>query len=225
MFFVEIFAVLLGTILLYRLFGEKGLIAAVVMNSIVCNLQVIKFVYIFGIAATLGNAVYGATFLATDILSELYGKEKARKAVWLGFFGVALTTIYMQLALHFKPADFDEASPHLEFIFNLMPRIVIASLTAYLISQQHDVWAFHFWKEKTKGKYLWLRNNASTMVSQFIDTMIFCTIAFVGTVPTKEFWQIVLTTYIFKWAVAALDTPFIYWAVSMKNKIADLKEG
>ncbi len=99
---------------------------------------------------------------------------------------------------------------HLASIFRLMPRIAFASLLAYLISQYHDVWSFNFWREKTGGKYLWLRNNASTLISQAIDSVIFTGVAFFGTIPFGELMQIFITTYMLKLVVAVVDTPFLY---------------
>ncbi len=197
-------------LLMYRLFGKSGLYAVVVMSSIICNIQVIKLVDLFGMTATLGNIVYASNFFATDILSEYYGKREARKAVWLGFSMLIVATLWMQIALLFKPSPDDFSQEHLKAIFSLMPRITFASLTAYILAQLHDVWAFHFWKEKTRGKHLWLRNNASTMVSQLIDSAIFTTLAFAGSVDPQTFWSILVTTYLFKLIVAAVDTPFMY---------------
>lgn len=97
-------------------------------------------------------------------------------------------------------------------VFSLTPRIVIASMVAYLISQTHDVYAFHFWKEKTKGKYLWLRNNASTMVSQAIDTCTFITLAFYGIVPNDVLLGMIVWQYLIKVTIALMDTPFMYIA-------------
>ncbi|AEH51547.1 queuosine precursor transporter [Pseudothermotoga thermarum] len=203
-----------GTVLIFRLFGRSGLMAYVVLNTVLCNIEVLKIVELFGITSTLGNAIYGTTFLATDILSEFYGKKHSQKAVWLGFISLIMMTAVMQFAILMKPSPVDTASPHLEYIFGMMPRIAAASLTAYLVAQMHDVWAFEFWKKVTKGKHLWLRNNLSTMVSQAIDTVVFCTIAFVGLYDARTFMEILFTTYIFKWIVALLDTPFIYLARS-----------
>jgi uncharacterized integral membrane protein (TIGR00697 family) len=197
-------------LIVYRFFGKSGLYAVVVMSSIVCNIQVIKLVNLFGMTATLGNIVYASNFFATDILSEYYGKRDAKKAVWLGFSMLIVATIWMQIALLFRPSPDDFSQEHLRSVFSMMPRIAFASLTAYILAQLHDVWAFHFWKEKTKGKHLWLRNNASTMVSQLIDSVAFTTLAFLGTVDAKTFWSILLTTYLFKFIVAAFDTPFMY---------------
>jgi uncharacterized integral membrane protein (TIGR00697 family) len=77
------------------------------------------------------------------------------------------------------------------------------------------VWAFHAIRQRTGGRLLWLRNNASTVVSQLLDSAIFCTIAFWGLFPVNVFWEIMLSTYVIKVAVAALDTPFIYLARRM----------
>jgi uncharacterized integral membrane protein (TIGR00697 family) len=196
----------------FRIWGKNGLYAMIAVGVVICNIQVIKVVKIFGLTATLGNVVYASIFFNTDILSELYGKQDARRGVWLGFFALVAATIAMQFAIRFKPDQSDIFQPHLQAIFGFMPRIVGASLIAYLISQHHDVWAFHFWKRLTQGKHLWLRNNLSTMISQLIDSAAFCFLAFWGLFERNVFLQILLTTYIFKWIIAAVDTPFIYFA-------------
>jgi uncharacterized integral membrane protein (TIGR00697 family) len=99
---------------------------------------------------------------------------------------------------------------HLREVFSVMPRVVIASLVAYLVSQHHDIWAFAFWKQKTSGRYLWLRNNASTFVSQLADSVVFTLIAFLGVFETGILIQIIATTYVLKLIVAVIDTPFLY---------------
>jgi uncharacterized integral membrane protein (TIGR00697 family) len=119
---------------------------------------------------------------------------------------------YMQLALLFQPAADDFAQPHLAALFGFMPRIALGSLAAYLVSQMHDIWIFHIIKERTGGKHLWLRNNLSTMSSQLLDSLVFCSIAFLGLFPMNVWWEIVISTYVIKLAVAALDTPFMYLA-------------
>jgi uncharacterized integral membrane protein (TIGR00697 family) len=124
----------------------------------------------------------------------------------------------MQVALLFKPAADDFIHPSLEQIFSFLPRVAAASIIAYAISQLHDVWLFNLLKLKTKGRYLWLRNNVTTMLSQLIDTIIFATIAFWGVFPTNIYIEIIITTYLFKWLVAAIDTPFIYLAKRIAGK-------
>jgi len=201
---------LTALLLVFRLFGREGLYIAIVISIILCNIQVLKIIEIFGFTTTLGNILYGSIFLATDLLNEIYGKDKARKGVWLGFYALIFTAVIMQIALLFKPADSDFIDPALRQIFEFLPRVTVASVTAYIISQYHDVWLFNLLKIKTGGKYLWLRNNLTTMLSQIIDTAIFCLIAFWGVFPTDIFIEILITTYFFKWVVAVIDTPFIY---------------
>ena len=199
-------------LVIYRLFGKMGLFSLIVFNLLLCNIQVLKTVELFGMTTTLGNILYASVFLSTDLLSEFYGKKEAKKAVLLGFATLLMSVIYMQFALHFTPTPDDFAQPHLEALFSFLPRIALASLTAYLVSQMHDVWAFHKIKEKTGGKYLWLRNNGSTLVSQMLDSVIFCVIAFYGVFPMDIFIEIIITTYVMKVIVSVLDTPFIYLA-------------
>lgn len=202
-------------LLIFRIFGKKGLLMLIAANIIICNIQVLKTVELFGITATLGNILYGSIFFATDVISELYGKKEAKRAVLIGFASLLIMTLYMQVSLLFQPAPDDFASEHLQALFGFMPRIALGSLTAYLLSQLHDVWAFEFWKQKTKGKYLWLRNNFSTLVSQMIDSVVFCVIAFLGLFPMNIWFEILITTYLFKLIVALFDTPFIYFAKKM----------
>jgi uncharacterized integral membrane protein (TIGR00697 family) len=103
-------------------------------------------------------------------------------------------------------------------IFSLMPRIALASLAAYGVSQLHDIWAYDFWRRKyPSARAIWLRNNLSTMVSQLIDSVVFTLIAFYGVFPSEILIEIVGTTYVLKWIVAAADTPFIYLARKWKN--------
>ncbi|MFH2028101.1 MAG: queuosine precursor transporter [Nanoarchaeota archaeon] len=220
----------LGITLAYRFFGKIGLYGWVVMAVIIANIQVMKTIQIFGWVTALGNIIYGTTFLATDIISENHGHKEAKKMVWLGFFMLITVTIIMQICLAFVPDITDTLSPALQQIFGLLPRIAVASLTAYIISQLHDIWAFQFWKRLFNGKHLWLRNNFSTMTSQLIDNTIFTWIAFVGLFGLFGWeqvfgWdiiiQIFLVSYVMKWIVAVVDTPFIYLSRIIKKKYLD----
>jgi hypothetical protein len=207
-------AVNFGCILIaYRFFGRMGLYAWIPLAAVVANIQVIKLVEFFGITATLGNIVYASSFLVTDILSEIYGEKKAKKAVYIGLFSLLSMTILMNLALLFQPASDDFAQESLITIFGFMPRLACASLIAYFLSQTHDVWAYKFWRNRFPSTdFLWLRNNASTMVSQFIDSSVFTLLAFWGLYPLGALVEIFWTTYLLKWVVGVADTPFIYLA-------------
>lgn len=212
------FALIVG---IYQLFGKTGLFAWIAMGTILANIQVTKSIdFDLGfivIAATLGNIMYGTLFLVTDALGEKYGEKEARKAVYIGFFSLIATVLVMQVALLFEPNDFDFAQGSLETIFGFLPRLALGSLLAYAVSQMFDVYFFQKIKKATEGKYLWLRNNGSTIVSQLIDSIIFVPIAFAPItllgaegLPWFIVWEIFWTTYLIKVAVAALDTPFVY---------------
>ena len=208
----------------FRLWGKTGLVAWTAISCIIANIQVTKNIILFGFEATLGNCVYATAFLATDIISEWYGRQDAKKAVWMGLFSMLSMTVLMQLAILFVPSPSDMMNPSLINLFSFMPRIATASIVAYLISNLHDVWSFNFWKTKTHGKHLWLRNNASTMVSQLIDSVIFTLGAFYGVYHGRVLVEIILTTYLLKWLVAVFDTGMIYLAGRWvrQGKIKDL---
>ena len=198
-------------ILCYKLFGKTGIFVWIAMGTILANIQVMKTVTLFGIEATLGNIMYGTIFLATDALSEKYGKKSAQKAVYLGFFTLSVSIVIMQLALKFNPNEYDVAQPHLEAIFGFYLRVAGASLIAYLISQTLDVYIFHKIKDRLpETKWLFVRNNVATIISQIFDTAIFVSIAFIGVFDSSIIWQIFLSTFVIKMMVALLDTPFVY---------------
>jgi len=208
-------------LLVYKVFGKLGIFIWIVLATILANIQVTKLVLLFGLEATLGNILYGTIFLATDVLNELFGKKEARKAVFIGFFVMIITVILMTIALQFNPHPEDFAQGALETIFGFMPRILLASLTAFIISQLIDVYVFDKIKQKLPdNKFLWIRNNLSTIFSQAVDTVIFVPIAFIGVVSTEVLFGIMLSTYLIKVLVAALDTPFIY----LIKKVTPIKE-
>jgi len=165
-------------------------------------------------------------FLITDIVAEVYGKKFANTFVFVGLivmtFVLLLTAISVLLPV--DPTRLNFSQQEYQNIFGASVRIMIASIVAFLIAQYHDVWAFHFWKEKTKGKFLWLRNNVSTFSSQFIDSTIFMFIAFYGLTPkfTIGFlFSLIIPYWIFKILFALLDTPFVYLGVKWLKKDAN----
>lgn len=213
--------------LAYIFGGRTGLYCWIPISVIIANVQVLKTVEIFGLVSTLGNILYAGSFLATDILSENYGKKSAGRGIIIGFFSMIAMTLFMQMALWFVPNESDFAHSSLKTIFGIMPRIATASLLAYLVSQIHDIWIYDKWRSWFPGKaFLWLRNNASTMVSQLLDSSVFTIGAFWGVFENKILLEIFLTTYFFKLVVAAADTPFLYLAEWMKRKgkIKDINE-
>lgn len=204
-------------LVMYKFFGKSGLFAWVAISTILANIQVTKTIEIIGLTATLGNSLYASTFLATDILNEKYGKKDAKKAVWLGFSSLLIMIITMQFGMKFIAAESDFANDALHTIFGLVPQIAVASLIAYLASQHVDVVIFSALRKMfPKDSQFWIRNNGSTLLSQLLDTLIFTTIAFWGVYSFDIWIQIFLSTYILKFIVSVLDTPFGYIAKAIK---------
>ncbi len=208
----------------FRFFRLPGMFAWVALSSVLANIQVVKTVELFGLVTTLGNIVYGTSFLATDIISECYSKEEAHKAVKIGMFSLVATTIIMQICLWFAPHSSDMAHGALSTIFSIMPRIALASLTAYFVSQNFDVWFYHYLWRKFPD-HLWVRNNGSTMVSQLIDNIIFTFLAFYGVFESNILLQVFTSTYLLKWIVALCDTPVIYWARAFHRRECQHDQG
>jgi len=210
------------TVLLYRYFGKAGLQVAICTAIILANLQGPKLTVIFGMQTSLGVIFYSSIFFATDVLSENYGKGAATKAVRMGFAVSVIVLLMMSLALLYAPSDRPETAEfslriHEAFatIVNLTPRFVFGSLIAYYVSQTFDVWAFHRIKAATGEKWLWLRNNLSTLGSQALDTLIFSLITWWGIVDLVTALQLGAAKYVFKIVIALVDTAFIYWAKRM----------
>ena len=214
MFVVSILFFLAAVIAMYRFFGKTGLYVFTAFGTLLANIQVCKCVDFFGLSTTAGNVLYAATFLVTDILSEKYGKKSAQKAVWIGLSVTVLWIVSTQGTLRLVPNANDMIDPALQQVFGLVPRVAISSLIGYAVSQSVDVALYHLiWKKSgNDSRFLWLRNNGSTCLSQLADTIVFTTLAFWGVYEIGVFISILVTTYLFKVIVAFMDTPFIYLA-------------
>jgi len=179
----------------------------------------------FEFQLSVGIIPYPVTFLVTDIISEIYGKKRANRVVLAGLFasafmlGIIMISNYAE-ATYWSPVDDAEFTKVFGFTFIA----VAASLAAYLLAQLLDVQIFHFWKRITKGKHLWLRNNASTFTSQFVDTftVLFLLCSF-EVIEWKYFGGLLLNGYLFKIMIAALDTPIIYAVVWWMRRYFGLK--
>ena len=192
---------------------------------IVGNLIAVKLIGVGGWVMPAGIIAYPFTFLMSDVIAELYGRRTATRIVWLGFVFSLLMLGFVYVGRIWPAGEIWEGQAAYDTILGSVPRIVVGSMAAYLISQQHDVIAFHLWKRFTGGRHLWLRNNASTIVSQAIDSAIFVGIAFGGTVPSSVLWNLFATLYVFKIVVAVLDTPLVYAMIGAIRKYGDRIEG
>ncbi|MCK5319765.1 queuosine precursor transporter [Candidatus Parcubacteria bacterium] len=211
-FFIGSIAGILG-----KRYGVVYPIALVSALVVMANIFANKIVQFGSFTVPAGVITFSMIFFITDLISEKWGKKEAKQAIWAGFFSSLVLVISVYIVIHWQPAIFaTEFSEMFAKVLALTPRISLAGFVAYLISQHHDIWAFHFWKKKTNGKHLWLRNNASTIVSQLIDSVVFITIAFYGVFPI---WNMILGMWIVKVIIALIDTPFMYGAIWLMDKI------
>jgi len=179
------------------------------------------------IHVSVGILTVPLMFLITDIVAEVWGKETTRQFIKIGVICmlvmIAITTISVLLP---AASRFETMNESYKSIFTVSIRMAIASILAFFLAQIHDLWAFHFWKKKTKSKYLWLRNNLSTIVSQLIDSTVFMFVAFYNPAifPATLVIKLILPYYIFKILFALLDTPFAYLGVWWAKKNNDYEE-
>ena len=210
-------------ILCYRLFGRTGLYGVVIFSLLLANIMGPKLTVVFGLQTSMGVILYSSIFFATDLLSEKYGQKEAQKAVLLGFFISVVLVVMTQLSMLYLPSAMPQTSAYAESVhdatvtlFDYTPRFVFGSLLAYLISQSFDVWVFHRIRSATNGRFLWLRNTGSTLMSQAIDTLIYGLVVWWGLVDLVTSLQLAGAKYIFKFVIAVVDTPFIYLACRWK---------
>ena len=224
LYFITLVLDLGFTVLMYRFFGRYGLLACIVLSILLANLQGPKLTVIFGMETSLGVIFYSSIFFPTDLMSEKFGKKAADNAVMMGFSVSAIILIMLSISLLFLPSTQNQQTfsteVHESFvrILDFTPRFIFGSLFAYLISQRFDVWCFHKIKAWTNGRHLWLRNNLSTMASQTVDTTLYALVVWWGVVDLEQAISLGLAKMVFKIAIAAFDTPFIYWARSWSVK-------
>jgi uncharacterized integral membrane protein (TIGR00697 family) len=212
-----------ATLLAFRLFGKAGLFIFAVISIIMANIQALKQIDIFGLHGSMGDISYMGVYLISDILSENYGKDEARKIIGVGLFSIISATIIMYISLQLIPNNFDTVQSALNQIFGVFPRFVLASICAFLVSQSYDIVAYQFWRKKFPDfKYIWIRNGASTMISQIIDNLIFSLIAFIGIFEFKYIMEIFITSFVLRSIITVIDTPFVYWSVAIKRKIKEI---
>ncbi|WP_158851665.1 queuosine precursor transporter [Algibacter sp. L1A34] len=215
---------------IYMLLG-----ALFITSLVVSNLIFQKFFYwypfdveIFGsklFEVSVGILPYPITFLITDLISEIYGKKRANQIVTAGIFAsfFSLLIVYVSDLVPATPW-----SPVQNGMFNTVfgntVLAVFASMMAYLFAQFIDIQIYHFWKQLTKGKHLWLRNNFSTFLSQFLDTFtVVGLLCIFEIIAWERFLGLLLSGFIFKIIIALFDTPFLYLGVFLFRKRFRLK--
>ena len=207
-----------------------ALSAIFVASLVTCNLIANKFVSVdlgfktFIVSA--GILPYPITFLVTDILSEIYGRKKANMVVFSGFIASILVLFFLWLGSSFDAlpdSPIDNSTYNL--VFQNASRVIFASMIAYLLAQFIDVRMFHFWKNLTDGRHLWLRNNFSTIGSQLVDTILVVSILFVGVWEPNQIFRAIIDGWFFKILVAFVDTPLFYLISGFIRKKFNLELG
>lgn len=189
---------------------------------LVANIIAVKPLAFGGWVLPAGVIAYPFTFLITDTISELYGRRAATRVVWYGFGLSVGMVILVYMAKILPAADFWHNQSAYDSILGSVPRLILGSMIAYLVSQNIDVAIFHILRHLTNRRHLWLRNTASTMISQSADTVLFISIAFLGSVPINVLWNMMATQYFFKVGIALADTPLVYALVaSIRSRSID----
>ena len=219
MWVILLFFCYISILTFLRLFGYVGIFIYCALAVIGANIQVLKTVDFFYSPepVALGTILFASTFLCTDILSEYFDKNKARMNILIGFCAFLFMTLLMVITIGFKPSSDDWVQESLSNVFTPMTRFFIASMIAYLISQYFDVWFFNYIKRVTSEKYLWLRNNLSTIASSLVDNTVFSIFAWIllNPEPISVYNVImiyILGTYLLRILLALFDTPLIYLA-------------
>ncbi len=206
--FVEII-VYVGVLLLLNKFVKKeGVVVWIARASILANIQTCKSVDLLGMSATLGTVLFASNFLATDILNELYGKESAKKGVYIGAIAIIISILIQQMTLFFIPNNFDYANESMQILFGLNLRISLSSLFMYIVSNYADVILY----DKLKKLKLWQKNNLCTILCNCLENFGFIFLAFVGIMSIEELLIVALSTSVIETIIAVCDTPFLYLA-------------
>ena len=210
-------------------------LASVFIASLVsCNLIFQKFFTIdiwipfigsYSFEQSVGLLPYPITFLVTDVISEIYGQKRANQVVLSGLIASIFMLLIVTIADFVQAAAWSPINNEIfSQVFGLSAAAVFASMLAYLFAQFVDVRLFHFWKKLTNGKHLWLRNNASTIFSQFIDTFsVLFLLCYFGAIKWDMFWILFTNGFLFKVFFAAFDTPLFYLCSYYLKKKFNLK--
>lgn len=217
--FAEIVFVFGSLLLCYKLFSKTGVIAWVGLATVLANIITAKNAEVFGLSTAIGSVMFASTFLATDILTEYHSVRDAKTAVCVGLFADVVLIVSTQIALLYVPSEFDYADGAMRTLFSLNLRISLASMVMYFIANIADVYLFAKLKEKSKGKRLWLRNNASTILCNCAENFGFITLAFIGIYDWETILTIAISTSIIEAIVAVCDTPFLYVAGMINKKL------
>lgn len=200
-----------------KFFGKAGIMAWIALATVFANIFEAKNMELFGLNLAAGHVMFGSVFLATDMLSEYYGKAVAKKGVWVGLFADIALIACSQLCRLYAPSAADSADPAIQRLFTMSLRITAASGVMFFISNWCDVLLFAKIRELTKGRYLWLRNNVATIVCNCLENFLFYFLAFYPTFNASQIVSMGLATCLLEIIIGICDTPFLYLAKRMRH--------
>lgn len=200
-----------------KFFGKGGVLAWIAIATIFANIFEAKNIELFGLNLAAGHVMFGSVFLATDILSEYYGKKVAKLGVWVGLGADIALIACTQLCRLYIPSAADTADPAIQRLFTMSLRITAASAVMFFISNWCDVLLFAKIKEITGGKYLWLRNNVATIVCNCLENFLFYIMAFYPMYGMGQIISMGLATCLLEIVIGICDTPFLYLAKRLRH--------
>jgi hypothetical protein len=207
----------LSLIVLALRFGVAGLTGLLVTNIILVSSLGSKLISIFGFVTNAGNVFYACAFFAGIMIAEHYGSKKAYKSVLVGFLSLILFVLMAEFTvrsgLGTAPSSIDQA---ISTLFMAVPRIALGSMAAYLVAQNINIYVFSIIRKKTGIKLIALRTVTSSVAGQFVDSIIFFTIAFAGTLSAHLLIQAMLTGFVIKVLIGVLSVPFMKLSYSLK---------
>ncbi len=188
-------------------------VALFITSLLVSNVTASKPVQVGPLEFSAALVIFPVSYIIADVLTEVYGYRRARIVIWLGFLCNAIMVGAVMLTVWLPPAPYWEHQSAYTTVLGMTPRLLVASLTAYLVGEFTNSYVLAKMKIATRGRWLWMRTIGSTVVGQLLDTSIFAVIAFLGVFPTDALLRIILMQWILKSAYEALATPITYAVV------------
>lgn len=218
--FLTVVIINLAVLLFAWRLGKNWLMMLIVITYLINSLIIGKTFDLFGFSATLSAITYSSIFIGTDILTEHYGKRAGYRVVWMGFFAAIFLVWMEQVALYVTGTPgTEEIHAAMETLFATSVSFFAVSLLTYIIAQRFDIWLYHFIHGLTKGRYLWLRNNLSTILSQALSGIVFGAFAWMLEIfPRDQLVEVMVIAYLMNLAIALFDTPVIYLSYWVRGR-------
>lgn len=189
-------------------------VAIFITCLITANIMAVKLVTIFGLILPAAVIIFPISYIVGDVLTEVYGYREARRVIWLGFFCNLIAVAAIWIGQILPPAGFWDGQEAYQRILGAAPRILLASFVAYLVGEFANAYVLAKMKVATNGRWLWSRTIASTFIGQGLDSLVFITLAFVGTIPIAGLMTAVITQWSFKSVYEVIATPFTYRVIA-----------